>query len=53
MARSEFVAARCALFRRAFQGRSLWKKRLPQILDTLIAVGRVRRVAGAKTYVYH
>jgi len=27
-----------------------WKKRLPQILDTLIAVGRVRPVEGGKGY---
>lgn len=26
-----------------FTGRGAWKKRLPQIIDTLIAVGRVRR----------
>jgi hypothetical protein len=34
-----------------FQGRGPWKKRLPQIIDTLIAVGRVRVVEGGKTYV--
>jgi hypothetical protein len=34
-----------------FQGRGPWKKRLPQILDTLIAVGRVRPVDGGKAYV--
>jgi len=33
-----------------FQGRGPWKKRLSQILDTLIAVGRVRPVAGGKGY---
>ena len=26
-----------------FNGRGAWKKRLPQIIDTLVAVGRVRR----------
>ena len=26
-----------------FTGRGAWKKRLPQIIDTLVAVGRVRR----------
>ena len=26
-----------------FTGRGTWKKRLPQIIDTLVAVGRVRR----------
>jgi hypothetical protein len=26
-----------------FSGRGAWKKRLPQIIDTLVAVGRVRR----------
>ena len=26
-----------------FRGRGGWKKRLPQIIDTLVAVGRVRR----------
>ena len=26
-----------------FTGRGVWKKRLPQIIDTLVAVGRVRR----------
>ena len=26
-----------------FSGRGPWKKRLPQIIDTLVAVGRVRR----------
>ncbi len=40
----EAIAAR-------FTGRGAWKKRLPQILDTLIAVGRVRVLAGGKTYV--
>ncbi len=34
-----------------FQGRGPCKKRLPQILDTLIAVGRVRMVAGSKGHV--
>ena len=34
-----------------FQGRGLWKKRLPQIIDTLIAVCRVRPVKGGKGYV--
>ncbi|MDP1675216.1 MAG: class I SAM-dependent DNA methyltransferase, partial [Burkholderiales bacterium] len=34
-----------------FQGRGPWKKRLPQIIDTLIAVGRVRPVDGGKAYV--
>jgi len=34
-----------------FQGRGPWKKRLPQILDTLIAIGRVRPVEGGKSYV--
>jgi hypothetical protein len=34
-----------------FQGRGPWKKRLPQIIDTLIAVGRVRSVDGSKAYV--
>lgn len=34
-----------------FQGRGPWKKRLPQIIDTLIAVGRVRPVEGGKGYV--
>ena len=34
-----------------FQGRGSWAKRLPQILDTLIAVGRVRPVEGGKGYV--
>ncbi len=33
-----------------FQGRGPWKKRLPQILDTLIAIGRVRAVEGGKAY---
>jgi hypothetical protein len=33
------------------QGRGPWKKRLPQIIDTLIAVGRVRAVEGGKGYV--
>lgn len=36
-----------------FQGRGPWKKRLPQILDTLIAIGRVRPVEGGKGYVSH
>ncbi len=35
-----------------FSGRGAWKKRLPQILDTLIAVGRVRVVEDGKSYVY-
>lgn len=26
-----------------FTGRGAWKKRLPQIIDTLVAVGRVRK----------
>jgi hypothetical protein len=26
-----------------YTGRGAWKKRLPQIIDTLVAVGRVRR----------
>ena len=26
-----------------FSGHGAWKKRLPQIIDTLVAVGRVRR----------
>lgn len=34
-----------------FQGRGPWKKRLPQIIDTLIAVGRVRVVDGGGSYV--
>ncbi len=34
-----------------FQGRGPWKKRLPQIIDTLIAIGRVRAVEGGKGYV--
>jgi len=34
-----------------FQGRGAWKKRLPQIIDTLIAVGRVRVVDGGDSYV--
>jgi len=34
-----------------FQGRGPWKKRLPQIIDTLSAVGRVRPVDGGKAYV--
>ena len=29
-----------------FTGRGPWKKRLPQIIDTLVAVGRVRRDEG-------
>jgi hypothetical protein len=29
-----------------FTGRGAWKKRLPQIIDTLVAVGRVRRGKG-------
>jgi len=33
-----------------FQGRGPWKKRLPQIIDTLIAVGRVRVVDGGDSY---
>jgi hypothetical protein len=33
-----------------FQGRGPWKKRLPQIIDTLIAVGRVWVVEGGKTH---
>lgn len=32
-------------------GTAVRKKRLPQILDTLIAVGRVRPVDGGKAYV--
>lgn len=28
-----------------FTGKGPWKKRLPQLLDTLVALGRVRRVA--------
>jgi len=40
-----------------FAGRGPWRKRLPQILDTLIAVGRARVVGGGKAadgkiYVY-
>jgi len=40
-----------------FAGRGPWRKRLPQILDTLIAVGRVRvvdagKAAEGKVYVY-
>jgi hypothetical protein len=31
--------------------RSPWKKRLPQILETLIAIGRVRPIEGGKGYV--
>ena len=40
----EAVAAR-------FAGRDAWKKRLAQILETLIAGGRVRALAGGKGYV--
>ena len=31
-------------------GRGPWKKRLPQIFDTLIAVGRVRVVDKGRAY---
>jgi hypothetical protein len=27
-------------------GRGPWKKRLPQIVETLVSLGRARRVAG-------
>ena len=41
------TAARAPMFDDAiaacFTGRGAWKKRLPQIIDTLVAVGRVRR----------
>ena len=41
------IAARAPLAEEAiaacFTGRGAWKKRLPQIIDTLVAVGRVRR----------
>jgi hypothetical protein len=30
-----------------FSGRGAWKKRLPQLLETLVALGRARVVAGA------
>ncbi|WP_374432723.1 class I SAM-dependent DNA methyltransferase [Inhella sp.] len=35
-----------ALLGERFSGRGPWKKRLPQILDTLEALGRARRVEG-------
>jgi hypothetical protein len=31
-----------------FVGRGAWKKRLPEILDTLMALGRARRVEDGR-----
>jgi hypothetical protein len=31
-----------------FSGRGPWKKRLPQLVEMLVAVGRARRVGGEK-----
>jgi hypothetical protein len=31
-----------------FSGRGAWKKRLPQLLDTLVALGRARQVDGGR-----
>jgi hypothetical protein len=34
-----------------FTGKGPWKKRLPQLLDTLVALGRARAVVGGWTAV--
>lgn len=31
-----------------FSGRGPWKRRLPQIIDTLVALGRARKIKGGK-----
>jgi hypothetical protein len=36
-----------------FKGQGPWKKRLPQILDTLEALGRARKLVANKATMWH